>query len=335
MAFLFHAKRQRKQRAQREDLLLRRVKGLRAFAFFASLREILLGHSLFIYFQSMNYICVDGKLLPANQPVITIDNHGYRYGNGLFETIKVVNGQLCLAAFHFERFFEGLQTLQFHPPVHLDVSKLQEQILHLCKKNQCDQLARVRLSATSGHGGINDGDDTFHYYIECWSAPKSVNQLNENGLIVGVYPDARKSCDRFAHLKSANFLPYLMAARYAKANQWNDALVLNQFDRVADASIANIFIVDGNTIATPALTEGCVAGVMRRWLLEHLHALGYPVAESNLSVEDLQQADELFLSNAMGLRWVKQFNNKEYKNKKTTEIYNHVKPIWESLVLPA
>lgn len=282
----------------------------------------------------MNYILADGKLLPSDQPLITVDNHGYRYGNGLFETMKVVNGQICLAALHFDRFFAGMKTLQWRTPAHLDAATLQSQILQLCTKNNCSQLARVRLSATCGQGGLNDGDHTFHYFIECWPAPDTVNQLNENGLVIGVYPDAIKSCDAFSHLKSANFLPYLMAARYAKANQWNDALVLNQHDRIADSSIANLFIISGNDIVTPALTEGCVAGVMRQWLLEHLPAMGYQVEEGPLCIDDLLTADELFLSNAMGIRWVKQFNTREYDNTKTIEIYKHIKPIWEKLVLP-
>ena len=93
-------------------------------------------------------------------------------------------------------------------------------------------------------------------------------RFNENGLIIDIFPDARKSVDIFSNLKSANYLPYVMAAIWAKENKLNDALILNQHDRICDSTIANVFWVKDNKIFTPPLNEGCVAGVMRRKILE-------------------------------------------------------------------
>lgn len=116
-----------------------------------------------------------------------------------------------------------------------------------------------------------------------------------------------------------------MAGLFAQKNQLGDCIVLNAFGRISDSAIANIFIIEGNTIYTPPLTEGCVAGVMRRWLLEKFDFKKYQVVEKRLSVNDVLVAEEFFLTNAIShLRWVKKFRDKNYGNKKIKEIYSHI-----------
>ena len=259
--------------------------------------------------------------MKENEPALLVSNRGYRYGDGLFETIKIIEGKIVLATLHFERLFNSLQLLKFKTPELFTVEKLQHEILNLAKKNKCEQLARVRLSVFRGHGGLydNDRDKEPQYIIECGPLNESVNILNENGFVIDVYPIARKSCDIFSSLKTANFLPYTMAALYAKENKLNDCLVLNTAGNIADATIANIFLIKNGIITTPALSEGCVNGVIRKMILNS----GLLIKECVVTLEDILQADEVFLTNAInGIRWVKQFRNKTYTNRKTTEIYN-------------
>lgn len=260
--------------------------------------------------------------MAAAEPVLLASNRGYRYGDGLFETMKMINGQLILADYHFERLFAGLSLLKFDVPHLFTVDTVRKQIVQLCSKNGCDKLARIRLSVFRGNGGLYDDDKALQYLIECWPLNATINKLNENGLVIGVYTDAEKSCDKFSHLKSANFLPYSMAALFAKENKLNDCLVVNNTGGIADSTIANVFIINDDIIRTPALTEGCIAGVMRRHLVETLQDAGYTVLEESISVRDVKNADEIFLSNAInGIRWVRQFGDTVYTSLKTTEIY--------------
>ena len=277
-------------------------------------------------FTSMNHLCFDGRFLPADRPVLLVDNKGYRYGDGIFETIKVHKGMILLDDLHFERLFTGFKTLGFAVPELLDAEKLRKQILLLCAKNQCADLARVRLTAFRGHGGINEDSGLCHYSIEAWTAPPSVNEWNENGLVTGLYTDAKKSCDGLSHLKSANYLPYVMAARFAKEKKWNDAMVMNSHDRIAETSIMNLYIVKDGEIHTPPLSEGCVSGIMRKYLLSKL-----PIQERPLTERDLLVADELFLSNAMtGIRWIKEFGEREYTQARSREIYaSLIRPMFD------
>lgn len=250
-------------------------------------------------------------------------NRGYRYGDGLFETMKMVEGNIALINFHFERLFAGLLMLKFEIPGLFTAEKLQKEIMQLCRKNECENLARIRLSIFRGNGGLYDDDKLLQYIIECWPLNQSVTQLNENGLVIDIYPAARKSCDQFSNLKSANSLPYSMAAQFAKENKLNDCLILNTVGNIVDSTVANIFIIKEGMLITPELDEGCINGVMRRYLLEKFRTSDIIFKESKLDINDLKTADEVFLTNAInGIRWVKQFKNIIYTNNHTARIYN-------------
>ncbi len=273
----------------------------------------------------MEFFNVDGKILKAEQVFIRPDNHSYRYGDGLFETMKVLAGKILLIDLHFERLSKGLSLLQFHAPKLFTRQGLEQEISDLCKKNNCEELARVRLSVSRGNGGLYDSDEKFQYIIECWPLQDTIIDLNRNagrrgkarsagdGLMIDIFPDARKSCDIFSNLKSANFLPYIMASLFAKENKLDDCLVMNVHERICDATIANIFWIKDEKIFTPPLSEGCVAGVMRRHLIESTQSARYKVQERVCELNDLEQADEVFLTNVItGIRPVKQFRKTFY-----------------------
>ena len=257
--------------------------------------------------------------------VLNADNKSYRYGDGLFETMKMVRGQIPLAALHFERLFTGLKFLGYTIPLQITAEKFQQDILFLCKKNNCEKLARVRLSVSRGNGGIYDETDELQYLVECWPIAETDSLFSENGYIIDVFPIARKSCDALSNLKSANYLPYVMAARYAMEHKLDDCLLMNVHDRIADASIANVFIVKKGKLFTPSLGEGCINGVMRRYLLEEIKG-----EEIMVTIEDLLTADEIFLTNAVnGIRWVRQFRSSKYNNRLATKIQEELsKTIW-------
>ena len=100
----------------------------------------------FIYFHWMNSICLNGKILPADKPALMADNRGYRYGDGLFETMKMINGKIVLEKYHFERLFNGIKLLKLRVPLLFKASALRRDILKIGKKNKCDELGRIRLS---------------------------------------------------------------------------------------------------------------------------------------------------------------------------------------------
>lgn len=273
-----------------------------------------------------NFLYADGQMLRSDKALILPDNRSFRYGDGFFETMKFRDGQIQLADYHFERLFKTLDKLKFQPPSFFTRAYLETQIIELVKKNGHHGLARVRLTIYRGEGGIYDRINHFpHHLIQTWDLNESNNKINENGLVIDIFQDAKKICDGFSHLKTNNYLNYAMAAIWAKENHLNDALLLNPFNRLADATIANVFIVKDGLIKTPALSEGPVEGVMRRHLLTQLRKLDIPVLEEKLAIEEVLQASEVFLTNAIyGIRWVKQLQNSNYDSKMVHFLYKNL-----------
>jgi branched-subunit amino acid aminotransferase/4-amino-4-deoxychorismate lyase len=261
-----------------------------------------------------NFLYYNGKISKSGKAIIGPDNRSFRYGDGFFETMKVINGNIILADYHFERLFTSLKRMKFQEPVYFTRDYLEEQIQTLVKKNYHAKMARVRLTVFRGDGGLYDVNNHYpHHLIQSWDLNPANNQLNENGLVIDIYPDACKTADSFSSIKSNNYLPYLMAAIWAKEHKLNDAVLLNPFERVADASIANIFIIKDGMVRTPSLEEGPVNGVMRRHLLECFRNEGIPVSTGIIKQSDLQGASEIFLTNSIhGIRWVKQLGTNVY-----------------------
>jgi branched-chain amino acid aminotransferase len=259
-------------------------------------------------------LCYNGKFIAADKPLLTVDNRSFRYGDGCFETMKVYQGQLLLADLHFERLMMSMHILHFHIPPHFTKEYFTGLVLELCRANGVSDLARVRLTVwRSGTGLYDPVDHMPEFIIQCWKLPRHIFELNQAGLTMDVFPDAIKTCDKLSTIKSNNCLPYVLAALYAKQHQVSESLLLNQYGRVADTTIANIFLVKGNEISTPPLGEGCVCGVMRKHLLQT--ELPFKVTEQPLTINDLENADEIFLTNAIyGIRWVGQFRDTSYGN---------------------
>lgn len=268
---------------------------------------------------------MNGKVLPSARAFVKPDNHSYRYGDGLFETMKMVKGKISLADLHFDRLYKSLSVLEFKVAESFTSSKLKKEIFDLCTKNHCENLARVRLSVSRGHGGLHDGHEKLHYILECWPLQNAAIQFNKRGLIVDRFPDARKSCDVFSNLKSASHLLYVMAARFCKENGLDDCIVLNSHERVADTTVANVFWINNGNIFTPPVSEGCISGVMRRYIIQNLSSSQFNVREKSCEIADLEQADEVFVTNAIqGIKWVKQFKNTIYAKEVTERIYRQL-----------
>ncbi len=252
------------------------------------------------------FININGQLLPADNAAIPAGSRAFRYGYGLFETMLVQDGSARLAEHHWERLRDGMQALRIGAHAHF-FPELREALRKTLVRNGHERLARARVQVWPASGGYYDGDAfNAQYLIETFPLDAEMLEFNQNGLVVGIAKGITKSGDAFSHIKHCNALPYALAARQAKEERWNDALLLNQHGRIADSTIANVFWMDGGgTIFTPPLSEGCVAGVVRRHLLSCLPAWGYTVAEQPATTAALEAANSIFLTNAIrGIRWV-------------------------------
>ena len=259
----------------------------------------------------------------SGRPVIHADNRGFRYGEGVFETIRIKEGRIILAKYHFERLFSGIELLQFEQPPSFTEDILSRQVEELCKKNNHQLSARVRLMVFRSDGSLRGAQHNYpNYIVQSRPLLPGNPEMNENGLLIDVYPDGRKAMDTFSNLKSNNYLLYIMAAKYAKNHLCDDCLVLNSSERICEGTVANIFCVKNERIYTPPLSEGCVAGVTRRFLLEKMKDGRYPIDERKMDIEFVKNSDEIFLTNAIyGFRWVGRLGDRQFGNTATRHLY--------------
>lgn len=249
---------------------------------------------------------------------ITPQNRSFRYGDGIFETMKIRQNKIMLGDYHFNRISTSLSLLKIITPDFLNEEKLFNDISRLSALNNCQDNARIRVAI------YRQEENNAGVVIEADPLNEEQDYLNENGWTIDIYPFARKSMDAFANLKSANYLPYVLADKYAKENGIDECLVLNSDNKIADASKANIFLVLKDKVHTPALNQGCVNGVKRRFVIEQIKNSGIAVHQHEINEDLLLQADEIFLTNAIiDIRWVKSFREKKFTNSFIKEFYKN------------
>jgi branched-chain amino acid aminotransferase len=256
----------------------------------------------------------NGVIVREDEINISVNNRSFRYGDGCFETMKVVNGQLLLADFHFRRLLSSLETLKFSIPSSFTGASFINNIMELVEAKREQGLSRIRMVCFRGQGGLYENEgNLLNYIIQSSPGNPATNVFNKKGLVVGFYPDAKKSVDLFSSIKSNNFLGYSMGALWAKEKGFDDCILCNAYDRIADATIANVFIVKDGLIKTVPINEGCINGVMRKYLITCLSKQGIPFTEEKVTRDDILGASEVFLTNAnFGIRWVEKIEQSNY-----------------------
>ncbi|MBS1615158.1 MAG: aminotransferase class IV [Bacteroidetes bacterium] len=256
------------------------------------------------------FINLNGQLLPAEAPIIPAASRAFRYGLAVFETMLLQEGRIRLEAFHWERLQLGMEALGISIPGDF-FQELAHAARQTWQRNGYAQKARIRIQVWPGSGSYTSSPWTTEYCIETAALPTDFEQQNNAGLKAGWARGIVRHADSFSHLKTCQALPFVQAARQAQARGWDEALLCNQYGRMAEGSISNLFWVSAGRICTPPLSEGCVAGVLRRHLLQFLPSAGFELAEESVLPESLLQADSIWLSNALrGLRWLREYEGR-------------------------
>ena len=261
----------------------------------------------------LDIICLNGRFQSLREQSLSPDNRAFLYGDGLFESIRISEGNLLFFDDHFERLISAMYVLGFDNTF-FDPLKVYGEMEELIRRNQCKE-GRLRLNVFRNAGGFYKPlTDQSGYLITIQSVPEPVFTINEKGLRLGMYSEIRKPLNALSGIKAASALLYVLAARHARESAWDDSIVLNEYGRVCECSAANIFLLmPDKTVVTPALSEGILPGVMRKNLIRFMRENDIQVEERMVLTEDLFKADEIFLSNAIqGIRWVISFRERRY-----------------------
>ena len=268
----------------------------------------------------MQHINFNGKIIDANTPIFTTKNRAFRYGDALFESIRMMDGRLPFLKYHYERLRRGMDVLGFDIPTHFSVNFFENEIK---KFTHIKSNYRIRLTVYRNDGGLySPENNTPIFLIEAKQVTGNQFTLNEKGLNIGIYSDFKLPLSPLANLKTSNSLPYILAAQFCKKNNWDDSLMLNQEGRIAETYKANVFFVKNETVYTPSLDEGCIHGVMRKVVINILQEMKKEVIETQISPEKLSEFDAIFITNATrGVQWVSRiFEVKNYEKILVDEI---------------
>ncbi len=265
----------------------------------------------------MNMLSRNGRLIPEEDFSLLPSNRAFRYGDGLFETIRVSRGQLLWADKHFSRLTRGLELLQINPGDNWSEDLFAGAVKELVLANHPETgNARVRFSAFREDGGLYMPlGNSVSWLIESEKLDQENFVLNNRGIHVKEYTGMRKGVNQFSSIKSINAQLYVMASLYKRESGLGDCLILNEGGKIIEATSSNIFIVREQQLYTPPVDQGCVEGIMRLVVMETAAENGLEVTEKPLNPGDLENADECFLTNSIqGIRWVGLYNNRRYYN---------------------
>ena len=278
----------------------------------------------------MRYVNNNGKLISADTYSIMAGNRAYLYGDGLFESIRVINGKAVNLKNHYMRLSEGIDALQMKAPEKFSSGFFQEEIDELIAKNEIKEGGRVRLSVDRKPGGTflpetNEVD----YFIEAYPIDHNKFQLNERGFKVDLYHDIKKDISALSAYKTKNSLVYIMAKIKSQEMGLDDLLIQNYKMGIIESGSSNLFVVSNGVLYTPSLDLGPLGGTMRMQVINIALEKGVKVYECNISPQNLLVADEVFLTNAIqGVQWVRSYRTKEYGNELARQFTRFLNEKW-------
>ncbi|MCF7568085.1 aminotransferase class IV [Sabulilitoribacter arenilitoris] len=250
---------------------------------------------------------------------LSIHSRGFNYGDALFETIKTSYGKLLFWEDHYFRLMASMRIMRMEIPMNFTMEFLEEQIKKTLEANKLRQAsARIKLLVQRNEGGLYLPDNNDVDFIIIVQEIKEDFYLLKNEFYeIDLFKDYYVSPTLLSTLKTNNKAINVVGSIYAKENNLNNCLLLNTNKHVIEALNGNVFVVKGNEIKTPPITDGCLKGIMRKQLLEIIKTIPeYKLIEASISPFELQKADEIFITNAVvGIQPVTKYRKKTYTNK--------------------
>lgn len=264
-------------------------------------------------------INLNGKLLPENKASISPNNRGLLYGDAVFETLRVSAGKILFWEDHYLRLMASMRILRMDIPMNFTLEYLQEQVLNTVFKTFPDAAAlRARLTVYRNEGGLYTPSNlsvSFLITISELEAPFYL--IHEKDYEVELFKDHYLNSGLLSTIKSNNKVTHVLGGIYANENGFQNCLLLNEDKMIVEALNGNLFLVFGNTIKTPPVTDGCLRGIIRKQLLDMAKQLpDYTFLEETISPFELQKADEMFITNViLGIQPITKYRKKNYNTK--------------------
>ena len=237
----------------------------------------------------MSIVYYNSSFINRKDLIIVDSNRSFNYGDGLFETIKIINSSPFNFSSHIKRLLYSCRILKIS--FFEDKETIFNILNELIKKNDiCNGSVKIHISRAGG-GRYNPESNDYNILI---SSSEGDVFIDNESVSVCVFRDELKTKYNLSTIKSSSALIPILASIYAKENSFNNALLLNTENNIVEATNSNIFIFKKDTLHTPPITDGCVAGTMRDWIIRN-----YNVIETSIAISDLEKSSEVFMCNAI------------------------------------
>lgn len=261
----------------------------------------------------------NGALQAADKAIFTHNNRAFKYGDALFETVRYVNGTLFFWEDHYFRLMASMRILRMEIPMDFTLEFLEEEIKKTIESNQLESGAvRVRLTVFRNDGGLyTPATNDVSYVIETNAMESPFFIIEEKPYEVELFKDYYVNKDMLSNLKTTNKILNVVAGVYAQENGYANCLLVNTDKKVVETINGNLFLVKGNQIKTPPLSDGCLDGIIRKNLMKLIAGSeDYDLVEDSVSPFELQKMDEMFLTNSIvGIQPISKYRKKEYGTK--------------------
>ena len=256
----------------------------------------------------------NGDLIQENQFDLSKDNRGFKYGDAIFETVLLEKGKLIFWEDHYFRLMASMRMLRMHIPMSFTLEFLEQEILKTISID-INETYRVRLTVSRKEGGLYlPNTNEVDYLIEI----KESSYKTKSTYKIDVFKDFYNYSGLLSTVKTNNRMLNTLASIYSQENDLDNCILLNERKGVVEVINGNIFVLKGNVVKTPALSEGCIKGVVRKKVIEILeNHPDFTLEETTISPFEIQKADEVFITNAIiGIQPVTNYKKKTF----TTEV---------------
>jgi branched-chain amino acid aminotransferase len=243
------------------------------------------------------------------------NNRAFLYGDGIFETVKILDGKVLFLEDHYFRLMSGMRILRMEIPMDFTMEYFESQLIGTAKANDCLASGRIRMTIFRNSGGFYlPADNHVGFIVQANSLENVLYKINQTDYEVDLFKDFYVTAQLLSTIKSTNRLVNITGNIFADENGLANCLLLNDSKNVIEGLNGNLFMLSGNKLITPPLSEGCLNGIMRKQLLALARKIeNVEVEEAVISPFDLQKADELFLTNVIaGIQPITKYRKKEF-----------------------
>jgi len=246
-----------------------------------------------------SFIWLNGRIIPRGDARVSAFDRGLLYGDGLFETMRAYDGVIFRLSDHLRRLSSSTDELLIPMPIPPgEIANAAQDLVH--RNGLQDAYVRITLTRGAHTGSLAlDTQQAATLIIDCRPLTPSPAECYRQGISLAVSSCLRDRSSRIARHKTLSYLENLLVLDEARSADSRDAVILTDDGCICECATANIFLVAGGEVRTPPVRLPLLNGITRQVVLEVCRKLGLAASESEFRMEDVREADEVFITNSI------------------------------------